>query len=76
MATTNPLDKFVDSNPTNPTTFRVPAFPKLAEIINQHGLQKGAMIYDEQVEEWRQKHERNITEQLKTTVTIPGGKLV
>lgn len=66
-ALTNPLNDFV-SKPGSANPVRVPPFPDLGQLIETAGFKSGLEIYTQQVEEWRQRLER-ILSQLESGVS-------
>lgn len=75
MAKVNPLDSLV-STPVNPSNFRLPALPKLREIISSKQLLPALAQFDEEMEQWRQDAEKAINEQLQRTPTVSTGQVV
>jgi hypothetical protein len=59
----NPLD----SHKSVPTTndYKVPRLPALVELVQAHGLMSGLAMWDQQMEEWRVKHERQVNQRLQ-----------
>ena len=70
MAKTNPLDKYVTSEPSSfPRDFKIPTMPSLRDALSGRNLLEAAAHLDAQNEQFRKSFEQAIAERIRQTTT-------
>jgi len=68
----SPLDRFATKTP-EAENFDVPALPKLADYLTEHGLKAGAPKFDEAMQTWLRNFKLNLNAKIMGKAGVSPG---